>query len=179
MSTVLASPADVRSLLTEAFLRRFDTPGPRYTSYPRRTAFSESFGPDQAAGRARGARAAGAAAPLSLYVHIPFCEQLCYYCACNKIITKHHERAAPYLDALEAELALVVASLGTDRPVSQLHFGGGSPTFLADDELRASDAGHRRDVSPDAGLRGLDRGRPAHRHARAAGAFCRRRASTA
>jgi oxygen-independent coproporphyrinogen-3 oxidase len=81
-------------------------------------------------------------------VHIPFCEQLCYYCACNKIITKHHERAAAYLDALEAELALVVASLGTDRPVSQLHFGGGSPTFLADDELRATDAGHRRDVSP-------------------------------
>jgi oxygen-independent coproporphyrinogen-3 oxidase len=143
MSTVLASPADVRSLLTEAFLRRFDTPGPRYTSYPRRTASARASARTRRLAALAERRAAGAAAPLSLYVHIPFCEQLCYYCACNKIITKHHERAAPYLDALEAELALVVASLGTDRPVSQLHFGGGSPTFLADDELAPSDAGHR------------------------------------
>ena len=74
-------------------------------------------------------------ASLSVYVHIPFCESLCYYCACNKIITKHHERAAEYLDALETELALVVESLGAGRPVSQLHFGGGSPTFLSDVEL--------------------------------------------
>jgi len=77
----------------------------------------------------------GPDAPLSLYVHIPFCESLCYYCGCNKIITKHHERAADYLDALETELALVVGSLGSGRPVSQLHFGGGSPTFLSDTEL--------------------------------------------
>ena len=68
-------------------------------------------------------------------MHIPFCESLCYYCGCNKIITKHHERAAEYLDALETELALVVESLGAGRPVSQLHFGGGSPTFLSDAEL--------------------------------------------
>jgi oxygen-independent coproporphyrinogen-3 oxidase len=73
--------------------------------------------------------------PLSLYVHIPFCESLCYYCGCNKIITKHHERAAEYLDALETELALVIQSLGSGRPVSQLHLGGGSPTFLSDGEL--------------------------------------------
>ena len=116
-------------------IRRFDRQGPRYTSYPTADRFSESCGPDQALAALGERRAAGAATPLSLYVHIPFCEQLCYYCACNKIITKHHERAAPYLDALEAELALVVASLGTDRPVSQLHFGGGSPTFLDDEEL--------------------------------------------
>jgi oxygen-independent coproporphyrinogen-3 oxidase len=105
-------------------------------------------------------------------VHIPFCEQLCYYCACNKIITKHHERAAPYLDALEAELALVVASLGTDRPVSQLHFGGGSPTFLADDELARLMQAIAATFPLTPRLRGLDRGRPAHRHARAAGALC-------
>jgi len=68
-------------------------------------------------------------------VHVPFCESVCYYCACNKIITKHHDRATSYLDALEQELSLVVAQLGTGRPVSQLHFGGGSPTFLSDPEL--------------------------------------------
>ncbi len=72
-------------------------------------------------------------------MHIPFCESLCYYCGCNKIITRHHERAGEYLDALETELALVLESLGSGRPVSQLHFGGGSPTFLSDAELDAGD----------------------------------------
>jgi oxygen-independent coproporphyrinogen-3 oxidase len=123
------------SVLTEDLLRRFDTPGPRYTSYPTADRFTTAFGAADAV-RALEARCASrAAAPLSVYVHIPFCESLCYYCACNKIITRHHDRAAPYLDALEAELALVVASLGDGRPVSQLHFGGGSPTFLSDAEL--------------------------------------------
>jgi oxygen-independent coproporphyrinogen-3 oxidase len=134
-TAVPASPADVRSILTEEFLRKFDTPGPRYTSYPTADRFTESFGPAQTVEVLAQLRDSSAAAPLSLYVHIPFCEQLCYYCGCNKIITKHHERAAQYLDVLEAELALVVQSLGTGRPVSQLHFGGGSPTFLSDDEL--------------------------------------------
>ena len=93
------------------------------------------FGPADAVRVLEALRQAAASAPLSLYVHIPFCESLCYYCGCNKIITKHHERAAEYLDALETELALVVESLGAGRPVSQLHFGGGSPTFLSDAEL--------------------------------------------
>ena len=122
-------------MLTEDLLRQFDTPGPRYTSYPTADRFSEDFGPSQAVQAILDLGAGSATAPLSLYVHIPFCEALCYYCACNKIITKHHERAAEYLDALEKELALVVNSLGTGRPVSQLHFGGGSPTFLSDAEL--------------------------------------------
>ena len=74
--------------------------------------------------------------PLSVYVHIPFCESVCYYCACNKVITKHHDRAGEYLDALEAEIDLVVASVGQGKQVSQLHFGGGSPTFLSDPELQ-------------------------------------------
>jgi oxygen-independent coproporphyrinogen-3 oxidase len=135
MPAELTSTADVRSLLTEEFLRRFDTPGPRYTSYPTADRFAETFGPEETVKVLTQRRESGVDAPLSLYVHIPFCEQLCYYCGCNKIITKHHERAAQYLDALEAELRLVVASLGTGRPVSQLHFGGGSPTFLSDEEL--------------------------------------------
>jgi oxygen-independent coproporphyrinogen-3 oxidase len=73
--------------------------------------------------------------PLSLYVHIPFCESLCYYCACNKIITKHHERGAEYLRYVAREVELNVAHLGAGQTVSQLHLGGGSPTFLSDDEL--------------------------------------------
>jgi oxygen-independent coproporphyrinogen-3 oxidase len=73
--------------------------------------------------------------PLSVYVHIPFCESLCYYCACNKIITRHHERARPYLAYLQRELDLHLAHLGGRPAVSQLHLGGGSPTFLSDDEL--------------------------------------------
>jgi oxygen-independent coproporphyrinogen-3 oxidase len=122
------------ALLTPDLLRRFDAPGPRYTSYPTADRFTHLFGADDAA-RALAASAADASAALSLYVHIPFCEALCYYCACNKIITKHHERAAPYLDGLEQELALVVARIGSARAVSQLHLGGGSPTFLSDAEL--------------------------------------------
>ncbi len=126
---------DSRSVLTEDLLRQFDTPGPRYTSYPTADRFSADFGPSEAVQSILSLGASSATAPLSLYVHILFCESLCYYCACNKIITKHHERATEFLDALEKELALVVRSLGPGRPVSQLHFGGGSPTFLSDAEL--------------------------------------------
>jgi hypothetical protein len=120
-------------VLSEALLRQFDTPGPRYTSYPTADRFHDRFGAAdaEAALRAR----AQSSAPLSVYVHIPFCESVCYYCACNKVITKHHERAAEYLDALGTELGLVVGLLGTGKPVTQLHFGGGSPTFLGDAEL--------------------------------------------
>ena len=135
MSTLITDSTDVRALLTEEFLRKFDTPGPRYTSYPTADRFGEGFRPADAVRVLTELRARATTTPLSLYVHIPFCEQLCYYCGCNKIITKHHERAAQYLDMLEAELALVAESLGNGRPVSQLHFGGGSPTFLSDEEL--------------------------------------------
>lgn len=135
MSTLITDSTDVRALLTEEFLRKFDTPGPRYTSYPTADRFGEGFGAADAVRVLTQLRGGGTSTPLSLYVHIPFCEQLCYYCGCNKIITKHHQRAAQYLDMLEAELALVVESLGKGRPVSQLHFGGGSPTFLSDEEL--------------------------------------------
>ena len=128
-------PADVRAVLTEELLRQFDTPGPRYTSYPTADRFTEEFGPTDAVQLLRTRSLGSASAPLSLYVHIPFCESLCYYCACNKIITKHHERATEYLDALETELTLVAGALGAGHPVSQLHFGGGSPTFLSDAEL--------------------------------------------
>jgi oxygen-independent coproporphyrinogen-3 oxidase len=118
-------------------LRRFDIPGPRYTSYPTADRFVEAFTEADYC-QALAQRRAGPSAmslPLSLYVHIPFCESLCYYCACNKIITKHHSRAATYLDYLRREVELHMASLGPGQPVTQLHLGGGSPTFLSDAEL--------------------------------------------
>ena len=126
--------------LTADVLARFDVPGPRYTSYPTADRFVEAFTATQyqqaLQQRATGAGAVGGRkAPLSIYVHIPFCESVCYYCACNKVITKHHERATEYLDALDIEIDLHTRVLGTEQSVSQLHLGGGSPTFLSDAEL--------------------------------------------
>ncbi len=115
-------------------LRRFDVSGPRYTSYPTADRFVEAFTAADY-GQALAQRQPGLSA-LSLYVHIPFCESLCYYCACNKIITKHHDRAASYLRYLSREVDLHTAQLGLSRTVTQLHLGGGTPTFLSDEELR-------------------------------------------
>lgn len=119
-------------------LRRFDIPGPRYTSYPTADRFVEAFADAEYSQvlAQRRAEPGVLALPLSLYVHIPFCEALCYYCACNKTITKNHGRAANYLLYLDREIELLTAQLGTDQSVSQLHLGGGTPTFLSDDELR-------------------------------------------
>ncbi|MFZ4480649.1 MAG: oxygen-independent coproporphyrinogen III oxidase [Rhodoferax sp.] len=130
--------AAVAEPISEDLLRRFDVSGPRYTSYPTADRFVEAFSAQdyQQALTLRRAGVATGAQPLSLYVHIPFCESLCYYCACNKIITKHHDRAAPYLSYLSREVDLHIAQLGTGQAVTQLHLGGGSPTFLSDDELR-------------------------------------------
>jgi oxygen-independent coproporphyrinogen III oxidase len=133
--------------IPDHLLRLLDSPAPRYTSYPTADRFVEAFGADEqrAALRARaeGARA-GSLAPLSLYVHLPFCESVCYYCACNKVVTRDHGRATDYLAALEAETLLTVAELGHGQPVSQLHLGGGTPTFLSDAELARLLAGLKR-----------------------------------
>ena len=126
------------SVITPELLTRFDVPGPRYTSYPTADRFVEAFGEAdylQALDQRKNS-AIGKATPLSLYVHIPFCESLCYYCACNKIITKHKDRAATYLRYLTREVELHTAHLGMGQSVSQLHLGGGTPTFLSDGELR-------------------------------------------
>ncbi|MCF8154712.1 MAG: oxygen-independent coproporphyrinogen III oxidase [Rhodoferax sp.] len=123
--------------VSDDLLRRFDVPGPRYTSFPTADRFVEAFTAVDYA-QALSQRRSGVAArslPLSIYVHIPFCESLCYYCACNKIITRHHERAAPYLRYLEREVELHTQQMGKGQPISQLHLGGGSPTFLTDEEL--------------------------------------------
>ena len=120
-------------------LQKFDVAGPRYTSYPTADRFVEAFG-DEEYKRTLAQRFNEEGArpqPLSLYVHIPFCDSLCYYCACNKVITKHHSRSVEYLRYLALELALHTDLIGKGRVVSQLHLGGGSPTFMNDDELRA------------------------------------------
>lgn len=126
------------SLLTPDLLSRFDVPGPRYTSYPTADRFVEAFSQTDLL-QALDLRNHGLGQknrPLSVYVHIPFCESLCYYCACNKIITKHHEKAAPYLRYLAKEIELYTAAVGMGQSLSQLHLGGGTPTFLRNDELR-------------------------------------------
>ena len=118
--------------VTPELLSRFDVAGPRYTSYPTADRFVEAFTESDylLALAPRADRAANL--PLSVYVHIPFCESLCYYCACNKIITKHPERGDAYLDYLEKELILQTQHIGRQQAVSQVHLGGGSPTFLSD-----------------------------------------------
>lgn len=134
---------------SEDLIRRYDVSGPRYTSYPTADRFVEAFSETEYT-QALTLRKSGLASkkfPLSLYVHIPFCESLCYYCACNKIITKHHDRAAKYLRYLTREVDLHAAILGTGQPVSQLHLGGGTPTFLTDDELHELMAMLRRNFS--------------------------------
>jgi oxygen-independent coproporphyrinogen-3 oxidase len=136
-------------VINPELLQRYDVAGPRYTSYPTADRFVEAFGEAnyvQALEQRRDGLGAKAH-PLSLYVHIPFCESLCYYCACNKIITKHHERGADYLRYLEREVDLNIAHLGQGQVVSQLHLGGGSPTFLSDAELVQLMAMLRRNFS--------------------------------
>ncbi len=126
------------TVVTPDLLRRFDVAGPRYTSYPTADRFVEAFGEQDymLALQQRRVGSVGKAAPLSLYVHIPFCESLCYYCACNKIITRHPERAEVYLRYLSREIDLHTAHCGVGQQVSQLHLGGGTPTFLSDEGLR-------------------------------------------
>ena len=116
-------------------LKKYDVSGPRYTSYPTADRFIEAFTQDAYMLALEQRRAIAATQPLSIYVHIPFCESLCFFCACNKIVTKHHERSAEYLRYLNREIDLHIEHLGAGQTISQLHLGGGSPTFFSDEEL--------------------------------------------
>lgn len=134
MSTINVSAADNRNLHDNRLIEKYDVQGPRYTSYPTALQFSEQFTADNY----RALWPAGTAtqiAPLSLYVHIPFCENICYYCACNKFVTRQKEKARDYLNHLEWEIRLQSALIGRSRPVTQMHWGGGTPTFLNAAEL--------------------------------------------
>ncbi|HEY7758247.1 MAG TPA: oxygen-independent coproporphyrinogen III oxidase [Burkholderiales bacterium] len=113
-----------------ALLKRFDVSGPRYTSYPTADRFVEAFNAQTYADWVRKRMIAGQPRALSLYVHLPFCESICYYCACNKVITKDHGRSAKYVKHLLKESALVSDLLHGARGVVQMHWGGGTPNFL-------------------------------------------------
>ena len=115
-------------------IRRYDLAGPRYTSYPTAMQFTDQVSTFDLLHALRESRKASR--PLSLYVHVPFCANICYYCACNKVITKDRGRAQPYLQRLEQEIRQVACHLDPRQTVEQLHFGGGTPTFLSHAELR-------------------------------------------
>ena len=116
-------------------LRKFDVPAPRYTSYPTADRFHTEFGVEDYE-KALASRAdAKHPAPLSLYVHVPFCNDICYYCGCNKIITRDHSRSAEYIDVLGQEAQMVKDRLTGSQELEQLHFGGGTPTYLSNDEM--------------------------------------------
>jgi len=119
-----------QSQFDAALVERYDRPGPRYTSYPSALQFDEAFGAADYREAAERSRAARPGAPLSVYVHVPFCASPCFYCGCSRIITRQFDRAEPYVRALEKEIALQGALFENLRAVEQLHFGGGTPTFL-------------------------------------------------
>ncbi len=121
--------------ISEALIRRFYKLGPRYTSFPTADRFHDAF-TEQTYLSYLGQRVLGNDhPPLSLYLHLPFCESLCYFCVCNKIITQDHSRTIEYLRYLDKEIELVAAQIGSQRKVVQLHLGGGTPTFFSSDEL--------------------------------------------
>jgi oxygen-independent coproporphyrinogen-3 oxidase len=117
----------------EEFLARYNRPGPRYTSYPTAPVWNDAFGPDDL--ERVHEEANSARSPVSLYMHIPFCESLCLFCACNVIIQKDKNVAPPYLGVLKREMERVSRSVSRERPVVQFHWGGGTPTYLTPPQI--------------------------------------------
>ncbi len=122
----------IRSYFDPDLVRAYDVNGPRYTSYPTANLFAEAL-PEGALAQAL--QELPANAPLSLYLHIPFCAMVCYYCACNRIITNNRKHAITYLARLYREMAMVQSQLPDGHTVEQLHFGGGTPTYLTDEQF--------------------------------------------
>jgi oxygen-independent coproporphyrinogen-3 oxidase len=118
---------------SQALIKKYDRPGPRYTSYPTAPEWTDAFGPGEYEQHL--ARADAETGPLSVYVHLPFCREMCRFCGCNVVATHDRSRADGYLDQLEKEVELVAARLSRRRQVSQLHWGGGTPTFLDSKQL--------------------------------------------
>ncbi len=117
-------------------IRRYDKSGPRYTSYPTAPLFHSGFGEAEYRAWAQRTNEEPVLRPLSLYFHIPFCDTVCFYCGCNKVVTKDRTRSAPYLSRLHQEIAMQGALFDRRRTVDQLHWGGGTPTFISHDEMR-------------------------------------------
>lgn len=116
-------------------IQRYDLSGPRYTSYPTAIQFNNQLSDQQLIETAQAT--AETQSPLSLYLHIPFCTHVCYFCACNKIITRNKKRAAPYLETLFAEAEQLGKLYSNNRIVNQLHLGGGTPTFISDEQMQS------------------------------------------
>ncbi len=116
-------------------IKRYDKSGPRYTSYPTAVAFTPEFGEQDF--RRHAAKSNNAGGPLSLYFHIPFCDTICFYCACNKIATKDYSKTPTYLEYLYKEMDMQSKLFDSSRVVEQLHWGGGTPTFLKHHEIEA------------------------------------------
>jgi oxygen-independent coproporphyrinogen-3 oxidase len=133
--TIASALDNIMPGVSSETLKKYDVSGPRYTSYPTADRFVEAFTQEAYMLALEQRREIAATQPLSIYVHIPFCESLCFFCACNKIVTKHHERSAEYLRYLNREIDLHIEHLGAGQTISQLHLGGGSPTFFSDEEL--------------------------------------------
>lgn len=113
-------------------LKQYSKPGPRYTSYPAATAFTEDVG---SADYASLIRNVDCTRPVSLYFHIPFCRNICFFCACSVIYTRNKEKAEPYIGALVQEMDLVTSQLKGRAQVEQLHWGGGTPSFLSQEQM--------------------------------------------
>ena len=124
-------------VIDPVLIRKYDTPGPRYTSYPTADRFVEAFGETELRQWLGRRCIGGITRPLSLYVHVPFCTTLCYYCACNKLPTRDRGVSAHYIKYLDRELALLGGQRDVDAPLAEVHIGGGTPTFLARSEMMA------------------------------------------
>ncbi len=124
--------------VSQTLLQKYNVAGPRYTSYPTAPMWTEAYGPAAHAETLRHTNqpAGSNHHPLSLYVHLPFCEARCLFCGCNVVITRQREQAEKYLDYLFREIAMQAALLDTTRPVVQFHWGGGTPTYLSEDQMR-------------------------------------------
>ncbi len=117
-------------------IKRYDKAGPRYTSYPTANLFNELFTSDDYLAATERSNRENNPKPISLYFHLPFCDTVCFYCACNKIVTKRRDRAKPYLQHLYREIEMQGELYDQSRPVDQLHWGGGTPTFLNHEQMR-------------------------------------------
>jgi oxygen-independent coproporphyrinogen-3 oxidase len=124
-------------VIDPVLIRKHDVSGPRYTSYPTADRFVEAFGAAELRQWLARRNIGGFAQPLSVYVHLPFCDSLCWYCGCNKVVTRDRSKSTQYIKYLQKEMALLGPLLGEERTIGQLHWGGGTPTFLSRDEMRA------------------------------------------
>jgi oxygen-independent coproporphyrinogen-3 oxidase len=136
--------------ISEEFLAKYNRPGPRYTSYPTAPVWQENFGPAELEQTLRHADSEGR--PVSLYMHLPFCESLCLFCACNVVIQKDKSVAVPYIEMLKKEIERFAQTISRSRPVIQFHWGGGTPTYLSPEQLNDvfSFARERFTFAPDA-----------------------------